>query len=76
MNDNNDGWVSESAETDEVLFKNEWKSLRRTAGGCTYCHGEKTGGHAIAVLAFRNQTDEILGRWERKTPKNFHLAAN
>lgn len=64
----NDDWMSKSLESDEFLFGNEWLSLRKTPGGFTYSHEEKGGGQGVAVLAYKLQPLQIVGRFEECPP--------
>lgn len=63
-----DDWMSKSADEDEVLWRNEWLSLRQTKGGFTYAHEEKGRGGGVAVLAYRGKPMQIVGRFEECPP--------
>jgi len=80
-----DGWMSKSANEDEILFANEWLSVRETPGGYTYVHQEKSNGAGVAVLAYRWDAKhtpkgwrggnlEIVGRFEECPPHRDGLA--
>jgi len=68
MPEENDGWMSESADSDKVLYANDWLSLRETPGGYTYAHEEKGRGQGVAVLAYRTNPLRIVGRFEECPP--------
>ena len=70
----NDGWMSESAEADRVLHANDWLSLRETRGGYTYAHEEKGRGAGVAVLAYRTDPLRIVGRFEECPPHRDGMA--
>lgn len=69
-----DNWMSKSADSDKVLYTNEWLSLRRTPGGYTYAHEEKGCGAGVAVLAYRTNPLRIVGRFEGCPPHRDGLA--
>jgi len=54
-------------KADKTLWKNEWISVKEKDGWYTYTHQEKSGGKAVAVLAYSIDPLMILGRYE-KTP--------
>lgn len=72
--ENDDGWMSESADSDKVLYANEWLSLRETPGGYTYAHEEKGRGAGVAVIAYRNYPVMIVGRYEECPPHRDGMA--
>ncbi len=65
---NDDGWMSQSADTDAVLYQDEWLSIRRTPGGYVYTHEEKGNGNGVAVLAYNLAARQVVGRYEECPP--------
>lgn len=70
----NDGWMSESADSDKVLYANDWLSLRETRGGYTYAHEEKGRGAGVAVLAYQEDPLRFVGRFEECPPHRDGMA--
>ncbi len=68
MPDDNDGWMSTSADNDEILYSDDWLSIRETPGGYVYMHQEKSNGGAVAVLAYKTNPMKVVGRYEECPP--------
>ena len=60
---------------DNILYHNEWLTLKLRDGWYTFSHEERSNGNLVAILVYRTEPKlQILGRWETCPPHDDGMA--